>query len=144
MEHKYYTVEEVAKLLSIHPKTIQRYIREGKLEASKIGKSWRISGHDLSRFTEGSPASEPVTLNENQERKPSKASAVIDVSVTGLDEAVRIINAMNAVMNSKPQEYGLSSMTTQFIDADNILRVNLWGSLSFLSMILGSLEVYAE
>ena len=28
---KYYTVEKVAEMLSMHPKTIQRYIREGKL-----------------------------------------------------------------------------------------------------------------
>ncbi|WP_432765158.1 helix-turn-helix domain-containing protein, partial [Hungatella hominis] len=28
---KYYTVEQVAELLTMHPKTIQRYIREGKL-----------------------------------------------------------------------------------------------------------------
>lgn len=144
MEHAYYTVDEVAKLLSIHPKTIQRYIREGKLAAAKIGKSWRISGHDLSRFTEGTPAIPASVPAGIHEKKPAKASSVIDISVSGMDEAVRIINAMNAAMNSKPQEYGQSSMTTQYIEPEHTLRINLWGSIGFLSVILGALEIYAD
>jgi excisionase family DNA binding protein len=36
MDGKYYTVEQIAEMLQIHPKTIQRYIREGKLRANKI------------------------------------------------------------------------------------------------------------
>ena len=31
----------------MHPKTIQKYIREGKLRAAKVGKSWRVTGHDI-------------------------------------------------------------------------------------------------
>lgn len=52
MNKDYYTVDEISNMLNIHPKTIQRYIREGKLRAAKIGKSWRITGHDLSTFIE--------------------------------------------------------------------------------------------
>jgi excisionase family DNA binding protein len=48
----YYTVQQISDMLDIHPKTIQRYIREGKLRASKVGKGWRITGHDLSTFVE--------------------------------------------------------------------------------------------
>ena len=46
----YYTVEQISDMLNIHPKTVQRYIREGRLRATKIGKSWRVAGHDLSVF----------------------------------------------------------------------------------------------
>ena len=35
---RYYTVDEIANILSMHPKTIQRYIREDKLHAKK---SWK-------------------------------------------------------------------------------------------------------
>ena len=55
MDNTYFTVEQVSELLSLHPKTVQRYIREGKLRATKIGKGWRIAGHDLSVFTENAP-----------------------------------------------------------------------------------------
>ena len=33
---KYYTVDQIAELLTLHPKTIQRYIREGKIIAKKV------------------------------------------------------------------------------------------------------------
>ena len=36
------TVEQVAKQLRLHPKTVLRYIRDGRLEATRIGKSYRI------------------------------------------------------------------------------------------------------
>ena len=55
MQETYYTVEQIAQMLQMHPKTVQRYIREGKLRAVKVGKGWRISGHDLSTFTECTP-----------------------------------------------------------------------------------------
>jgi putative molybdopterin biosynthesis protein len=53
MEKPYYTVEEVAKELQIHPVTVQRYIRSGELTAYKIGKIYRIHAEDLRRFMEG-------------------------------------------------------------------------------------------
>ena len=42
-----YTVEQIAELLSLHPKTVQRYIREGKIIANKVGKRWFISESNL-------------------------------------------------------------------------------------------------
>lgn len=46
-----YTSEEAAKLLDVHQQTIQRYIKSGKIKATKIGNKWyRISGVELLRF----------------------------------------------------------------------------------------------
>ncbi|MBG0787603.1 MAG: helix-turn-helix domain-containing protein, partial [Anaerolineaceae bacterium] len=36
MVEKYYTVEQIAEIINLHPKTIQRYIREGRLNAQKV------------------------------------------------------------------------------------------------------------
>lgn len=36
------TVNQVAKLLGVHEKTIRRYINNGRLVAKKIGGQWRI------------------------------------------------------------------------------------------------------
>ena len=38
-----YTVDEVAKMLNMHSRTIRRYIEKGQLRAERIGGSWRIS-----------------------------------------------------------------------------------------------------
>ena len=45
-----YTVEQVSEMIKMHPKTIQRYIREGKIKAKKVGKSWRITEDNLTEF----------------------------------------------------------------------------------------------
>lgn len=55
---EFYTVDELAKLLKLHPETIRRYLKKGKIEASKMGKRYRISDEDLKRFLEESKGSD--------------------------------------------------------------------------------------
>lgn len=45
-----YSLEELSKKLDIHLVTLQRYCRQGKLKAQKIGKSWQVSGENLKAF----------------------------------------------------------------------------------------------
>jgi len=141
MTEKFYTVDEIAEMVKIHPKTIQRYIREGKLKASKVGKSWRVTGHDLSTFTEGSSDNliAPPILGESAEQKEIKVSAVIDIPVSNTDASVRIATTLTAISNAKPAEYGASSMQTQYLMSEKMIRVMVWGSLSFIQIILDSI-----
>lgn len=36
------TVKDVAEYLDVHPMTIYKYVRDGRIPAFKIGDSWRI------------------------------------------------------------------------------------------------------
>jgi excisionase family DNA binding protein len=47
MSGELYTVEQAAERLQLHPKTVLRMIREGRLKATRLGKAYRISGADL-------------------------------------------------------------------------------------------------
>lgn len=49
------TVEQAAERLQVHAKTVLRAIREGRLRATRVGKSYRILRSDLDAFT-GVPA----------------------------------------------------------------------------------------
>lgn len=50
---RFYTTEEVAKLLQIDPETVRRYVRQGLLRAVKLGgKFIRIEKADLDTFIE--------------------------------------------------------------------------------------------
>lgn len=144
MTETYYSVEQISQILSIHPKTVQRYIREGKLRAAKIGKSWRVSGHDLSVFTEGTKAVSGIKKSDIPADERVIASSVIDIDVNTRDEAMRIVNTLTAAMNVKPPEYGRSSMHAQFIEPDFKVRVTLWGNIKFMSAIMSSIEVLTE
>lgn len=48
---KFLTIEEVAKILRVSTRSVNRYIVSGKLKASKIGW-WRIKQSDLDEFLE--------------------------------------------------------------------------------------------
>ncbi|WP_433021856.1 helix-turn-helix domain-containing protein [Kribbella sp. CA-294648] len=45
------SVEQVADQLGLHVRTVRNYIRDGKLDAVRIGKQYRISREDLEAFT---------------------------------------------------------------------------------------------
>jgi len=44
------TINEVAKLLRLHPTTVYRLAKRGALPAFKIGYSWRFDTQDLNRW----------------------------------------------------------------------------------------------
>jgi excisionase family DNA binding protein len=48
--NNFYTVEEVASLLKVHPNTVRGWIRQGKLGAIKINTLTRIKEADLETF----------------------------------------------------------------------------------------------
>src|ERR1700712_733531 len=51
MSEEVYTVEQFAERLKLHPKTVLRFIRDGRLRAVKVGKSYRILRSDLEAMT---------------------------------------------------------------------------------------------
>ena len=46
-----YTVEEVAEALKLHPYTIRRLCREGKIPAFKFGGQWRFRKDEIDRWS---------------------------------------------------------------------------------------------
>lgn len=137
MQETYYTVEQISSLLQMHPKTVQRYIREGKLRAVKVGKAWRVSGHDLSVFTEtippeGAPA--PVAV----------VSCVADIYAANKDAAIRMMNALGAAHTGKPPEFGQGSIQLQYIPEEEKLRVTLYGGARFTAAMLDTVATLTE
>lgn len=146
MTERYYTVDKISEMLDIHPKTIQRYIREGKLLASKVGKAWRITGHDLSVFMEANKSDRLLRYpgQENPLIDRVTVSAVVDIVVYDKSEAIRIITALSATMNAKPPEIGRSSLHTQHIIEENKVRITLWGSIRFMDVMISAISTLTE
>src|SRR6056297_52839 len=124
MYKEYYTVKQIAESLDLHEKTIQRYIREGRIKAQKFGKSWRVKEEDLYEFT-GEQNQSGKNTEETEHEERVMVSAVVDIDDCGKDEAIRICNTLTAVLNSKTFEYGRSTMHTQYIETEGKLRLML-------------------
>lgn len=52
MSTEYYTLEEAAKLLKLHPQTLRRWIHGGKLAARRFGRQFRLRLEDLERVAQ--------------------------------------------------------------------------------------------
>ncbi len=55
------TVEQVAAYLQLNRLTVYRYIREGQIPATKIGKAYRVLRADLDRFLESRRTVSPTS-----------------------------------------------------------------------------------
>jgi excisionase family DNA binding protein len=58
-DRTYVTPEEVAKRFRINPRTVRRWAADGRLEAVRIGRQWRIPVNALERLAS------PVTVNQD-------------------------------------------------------------------------------
>jgi excisionase family DNA binding protein len=55
---QYYSVEEIANILEVSIDTVRNWIKQGRLEAFKVGRDYRISQEQFDRF-----------MNERRTRK---------------------------------------------------------------------------
>ncbi|MDX9971234.1 MAG: helix-turn-helix domain-containing protein [Candidatus Gracilibacteria bacterium] len=52
MMDKYLTTEQVANILQVHPFTILKFIKNGKIRGVKLGRVYRINENDVKEFLE--------------------------------------------------------------------------------------------
>lgn len=50
MEIEMLNIDEAAAVLRVHPETLRRFIREGKISACKIGRRKLISKNEMEKF----------------------------------------------------------------------------------------------
>lgn len=64
-----YTTQETQKLLKISNSTMKRLIKRGLIRANKIGKQYRILGHDLLKLLSPDIDSSATNLYQKMKRK---------------------------------------------------------------------------
>lgn len=94
MAEDLYTVERAAERLSLHPKTVLRFIHDGRLKAVRVGKSYRILRADLDALV-------GVSQPRRGERPGARVTSIIDVPGLSTDEASRIATALQAMLISQ-------------------------------------------
>lgn len=158
MDEKFYTIEQIAGILGMHHKTIRKFITEGKLRANKVGKQWRILGHDLSIFIEDNNiSSQNKTENENENvefstnsidsnTKASKIniSTVIDINEIAMDEHRRISNTLLALMNSKDSKMSNSTINMKYYKDNKNLKIMIWGDIEFTKEMLDFISTITD
>lgn len=81
MQERILTPSQVAQILQIHQFTVLKYIKQGKIKASKIGRVYRIRESDLENFLDQSSSSvtkkveagdNEISKSKNKNKKTKK------------------------------------------------------------------------
>jgi excisionase family DNA binding protein len=72
MQERILTPEQVAKVLQVHPFTILKFIKQGKLKASKLGRVYRIRESEVERFLDQTTNNSLKDKMSEKERKEGK------------------------------------------------------------------------
>jgi len=75
-ENEVYTTEETQELLKVSNSTIKRMLKSGLLRANKVGKQYRILGHEILRLV--SPVVEQKAVDAYQKIKTKTREKVKD------------------------------------------------------------------
>ena len=140
--NRFYSVVEIAEALSLHPKTVARFIREGRITARKIGREWRVSAADLAQYAHGELAGESVEATSEQPLSDRlDVSAVIQLTEANSHEVSRIANSLLAALTSKDPSWGDSRHDVIFHPETGTARFVLQGSPHFLRSMIEIVEV---
>jgi len=87
MEETILTVEQVAKILQVHPFTVLKFIKQGKLTAARLGRVYRIRGSDVDKFLDAQvsgarAAPEPKPKKKSVKKGPTIQDVPPDSSLT--------------------------------------------------------------
>jgi excisionase family DNA binding protein len=52
-DDEWLSIKEVATELKVHASTIWQLIKDGHIEAARVGRQWRIKRSELERYLEG-------------------------------------------------------------------------------------------
>ena len=57
MHEEWFTVEQIARRLQVHPDTVRRWLRDGRLRGRNFGgkTGYRVRASELEAFLEGEP-----------------------------------------------------------------------------------------
>jgi len=135
-----YSVDEVAEILHLHPRTVRIYINEGRLAAKKIGKEWRVARSSLDALCGTQPKPGEAAPDTAAGPKRVSVSAVVDFTAENRNQADRISNSILAALTGKGAEYGEVRFDFIYYEGERKAKCVFWGdpvSIGNLLVLMG-------
>lgn len=134
MSEEVLTVEQFAERLKLHPKTVLRFIREGRLRAVKVGRSWRILRSDLEAF--GIPmASQTPRL---------RVTSIVDIPDVTPQEAQRLAALATSLRMGNEARPEQMNINVAHDPIQRQLKIILVGAAGDVAGLLRMIEVWLE
>lgn len=91
----WYSAEQVADHLGLHVRTVRNYVRDGRLNAVRIGKQYRIARADLDALT-GRPT--------EASSRHVEVSSIVDVDGLAADAANRLVTVLTGLPKGRRED----------------------------------------
>ena len=128
------TVEQAAETLKLHPRTVLRHIRSGRLPATRIGKSYRIDRAKLDALT--GATSDRADPTENV-----RATCIVELPDQTPEDAEQLASFLNAAAMTRDEKTPLLHLSTAFDPLSSRLKIVVIGSPSDAATLLGMLQL---
>ena len=136
MIQELYTIEQVAERLGLHVKTVRNYVRDGKLKATRIGKSYRIMREDLEALAG------PVA--EVRRTRHVEVSSVVDIDAVDKDTAYRISTFVTAAVGGDRSGDAPVRVQAVYDESRARLKVIVSGSIETTRALLAGVKAMTE
>lgn len=143
MELNLYFISNLTTILKLHPKTILRFINEGKIKARKIGRSWMVSEDDFKSYCHSELSSkQPPELPPNYDTIGERisVSAVVEIIEQNSEEASRISNSLIAMLNSEKGKNGKSRFDFFYYPEIQKAKYVFYGKTGFIGRIISTFD----
>ncbi|MBW7923571.1 MAG: helix-turn-helix domain-containing protein [Burkholderiaceae bacterium] len=131
------TVEQAAEHLHLHPKTVLRYIRDGRLSATRVGKSYRIARARLDAFA--------GAANDSPEAAASvRVTCIVDVPDITEEVAERLATFLQAAAMNRPGDKSPLHLQTAFDPLAKSMKVVVVAGPSSVADLLEMLRVQMD
>ncbi len=151
MDKDILNIDETAAMLSLHPRTIRRYLKAGTLKGTKIGGEWRIQRTDLQTML-GNPevanelkstwdngVVEFLSGKQNTPEVGCQICTIVDCKFSGSVEAQNVSSALLGIVNQYKSGRNDTRFQYSFNSETGKARFILWGSPDYIIQMMQAL-----
>lgn len=130
------SVDQAATRLGLHQKTVLRYIHDGRLKATRVGKAYRIQPADLDAFA-GVPVAPPAL-------RSARVTSIVEISDLSARDSSRIVTALQALLTGRDQEAAPMRLDSAYDTECRQLKLVLIGAPGETSIVIAFLDKLME
>lgn len=137
MPNSLFTVAQAAQQLNLHPKTVLRYIRDGRLSATRMGKSYRIPRAELDAFA-------GLARGSAQAGPEARTTCITDIPGVTVEAAERVATFLHSVAMTGDASTPPMHLQTSFDPLAQTLKIVVIGSPLDVGRVLEMLNLHTR
>ncbi|MBY8607748.1 helix-turn-helix domain-containing protein [Burkholderia arboris] len=132
----FHTVEDTAARLRVHPKTVLRFIRDGKLRATRVGRAYRILDTDLAAFAPTEPAAPaPRTV---------RVTSIVDIPDASQSLHQYLSRSLHAMASGRTSYVDPVRIDVTFDPAASVVKIIVAATPADTAALMSSLEMLLQ